>query len=245
MILLKIFLTVTLMQKTQPRLVTVSVILFQAIIPQKKGGTLYSNEGRKRKSAKRHRSPLPGFDENGPTFVSNDGGFNGNHSDVSINNSLEKFAYIYISTNLQIGKKTEAFSKILWKKCALQLHVNDVIFSGDDTLPEEMSSLTTPTEFVMYFFDNNFMDHGSNWTNLRAAQVNIGTTFKTNSTEIKQLIGILIYMSLYKYPNTKKYWSKNRFDRVADAMTSKQFFAIIKYLAFNDYFEIPKKGDNL
>lgn len=48
--------------------------------------------------------------------------------------------------------KSTEFSKILYKKKHLQLHVNDVAFQGDCALPLAIKEFETPMQFFVYFF---------------------------------------------------------------------------------------------
>lgn len=125
----------------------------------------------------------------------------------------------------------------------MKVHINEVVFRGDQELPPSIMSLQTPKDFFLYFLTDDIVDNICEYTNLRARQIDINTTFETNSDEIRCYIGCLIYMSLYKYPSLDKYWSKNRLNPVADAMSSKKFLLINQFLAFNDYSNIPKKGN--
>lgn len=45
--------------------------------------------------------------------------------------------------------------------------------------------------------------------------------------EIRQYIGILVYMGVVKMPASRVYWSNNcRFNRIADVMSRNRFYTI-------------------
>lgn len=174
----------------------------------------------KLKPRKRARSPLPEQEEYGPSGGPNDGGFNG---DV-----------------MQVIPKSKEFASIVWKKRHLQLHRNEVVFQGEKRLPESYNDLKTPFQCFTYFFTDELFAIISRETNLHARQMDIQTKFTITPVQIRQYVGILVYMSLYRYPSVEKYWGRNAFQAVKSAMTSKQFYTIRKYLRFNN-IELMKK----
>lgn len=101
-------------------------------------------------------------------------------------------------------------SRLLWRKRSMRMHVNEVAFRGDSSLPMILKQkLQTPMEYFNYFFSNDIVELITNETNRCALQHDINTKFKTNETEIRLYIGILIYMSLYRYPNIESYCVKS------------------------------------
>lgn len=79
-------------------------------------------------------------------------------------------------------------------------------------------------------------------TNRAARDEDINTKFTTNTDEILRYFGILIYMSVYRYPNIESYWGKNAFPPIANAMTGKRFKEIKRYLSFQGESQRVKKG---
>ncbi|XP_043865507.1 uncharacterized protein LOC122757462 [Drosophila mojavensis] len=89
-----------------------------------------------RKSLKRQRSPLPTIKGITCVALPSSGGFTGA--------GIESIA--------------KEPSKILWRQQFMQLHVNNVAFQGDSSLPAEIMNLKTPSEIFRYFFDAKIMD---------------------------------------------------------------------------------------
>lgn len=99
---------------------------------------------------------------------------------------------------MEIGKK---FPKLTWRKRDLQLHVNEVAFRGDSSLPAEVLALETPLQIFKHFFDDELVDHIVNSTNAAATQADPATQFSVKRHEIYNFIGICIYMSVFPNPN--------------------------------------------
>lgn len=79
-------------------------------------------------------------------------------------------------------------------------------------------------------------------TNRAAVQGNLNTTFRTSSDEIHRYIGILMFMSVYRYPNLESYWGRNAFHPIQNTMPVKRFMAIKKHLSFQDETQRVYKG---
>lgn len=50
-------------------------------------------------------------------------------------------------------------------------------------------------------------------------------------------------MSVYHYPSAEAYWGEHAFEPIRSTMSSKQFFSIRKYIAFNNSALMKKKGE--
>ena len=64
----------------------------------------------------------------------------------------------------------------------------------------------------------------------------------TNGSEIKQFLGIVMYMGLVKYPSIHMYWSKNEFYKnsfVPNIMTRNRFQLLLKFIHFSSETELP------
>lgn len=94
--------------------------------------------------------------------------------------------------------------------------------SLDDTVP---SLIKTPLQYFLEYFDENYFEQISYFTNLYAIQ-KFQTRFKpTSADEIKIVIGIHIIMGSLKLPRIRMYWEKDtRVPLVADNMTRDRFF---------------------
>lgn len=109
--------------------------------------------------------------------------------------------------------------------------------SLDDTVP---SLIKTPMQYFLEYFDKNYFEQISYFTNLYAIQKS-QTRFKpTSADEIKIVIGIHIIMGSLKLPRVRMYWEKDtRVPLVADNMTRDRFFSIRSNIHFIDNMTIP------
>lgn len=134
-----------------------------------------------------------------------------------------------------IKKKKNKKMDILWKEKSLQLNEDQLRFTGDTKLTASICKLETPYEFFNYFFSNDLIQQIVCQTNLYAVQKRPERPAVFTEIEIKQYIGIIIYMSIVHMPNTRSYWSEElRFAPVADIMPINRFEKIRQYIHFND-----------
>lgn len=199
------------------------------------------------KPPKRQRSPLPEIQSTGPSIVPSAGGFTGTGKmSTRIIHLIfyESFLKLYSSIGIEsITKESAEFSKIVWRKRSLCLHVNQVAFRGDSSLPSSIKELETPMEIFRYFITKEMTDMIAFETNRAPHNVDINTKFTTTGEEINRFIGILIYMSVYNYPNLESYWGKNAFQPIAKTLAKGKFMAIKQYLTFRDESTRVKKGE--
>lgn len=170
------------------------------------------------KAPKRPRSPLPSVEASGPKIVPSAGGFTGNIG--------------------EINKNSDEFAKITWQQKSMKLHVNEVSFRGKSGLPAAIKNMFTPMEIFNYFFTDDIIQIIVEETN-RAAE---NTGFHIDPVGIRHFIGVLLYMSLYHYPNVRSYWGKNAFTPIQTTMTVYQFKQITQYLSFQDESRRLNKG---
>lgn len=136
----------------------------------------------------------------------------------------------------------QEFRSIMWKKKNLQVHVNEIIFRGEKELPNDVKALKTPFDFFQYFLTDDFYQHLVDQMNLYACQQKIEARFVTNKQEIRQFIGIMMFMSVYRYPNVRSYWGRHSFEPIRNAMTRMRFEQIRQFLHFNDNSTMVHKG---
>lgn len=173
------------------------------------------------KPPKRARSPLPSIEPSGPKTKPTAGGFNADGLD-------------------KIDKTSNEFSQITWAKTNMKTHINDVAFRGTTALPSHIKSLRTPMNMFSYFFTDEILQIIVNETNRNAIE---NQEFETNCAEIRNFIGILMYMSIYRYPNLESYWGKNAFTPIQDTMPVRRFMLIKQYFSFQDESHRIKKGE--
>lgn len=89
------------------------------------------------------------------------------------------------------------------------------------------------TVFLIFFSDEMFeLIHLE--TNKYAIQKNASTA-NISYSEIKQYVGILVFMGVVKMPATRLYWSNNfRYNKIADVMSRNRFSTINRYFHEED-----------
>lgn len=142
-----------------------------------------------------------------------------------------------------ITKNSSEFKTILWRKTSMQLHVNEVAFRGKSDLPFAVRKMKTPVEYFSYFFTDELIELISFETNRAAFIENVNTQFKIDSSEVRRYIGVLIFMSLFRYPNIQAHWSEYGFRHIPDCMSKNRFEQIKKYLSYNDESNRVQKGN--
>jgi len=125
----------------------------------------------------------------------------------------------------------------------MQFHVNNVAFRGDFSLPAEIKELKTPLELFCYFFNAEIMNMIVDETMCAALTDDINNKFKINTDEMHHYIGVLMFMSIYRYPNLKSYWGQNACGPIQTCMTRSRFEAIKKYFSLRDERERIKMGE--
>lgn len=143
---------------------------------------------------------------------------------------------------MQIRNDNKEFKTILWRKQSLQLHVNQIVFRGVTQLSASLKELHTPYDCLKYFFNDKLFLYLSEQSNLYARQTNVETKFTVDPIEMRKFIGILIFMSVYKYPNVRSYWGKHSFEAIRGTMTVNRFEEIRRYLHFNDNSKAVDRG---
>ncbi|XP_047124186.2 piggyBac transposable element-derived protein 1-like [Hydra vulgaris] len=156
----------------------------------------------------------------------------------------DNFVNTFFGSSTEINPKNIAFKNILWRKKIIQLEKKQIQFRGNEELPARFYELKTPYECFKYFLEDKLYQEIANTTNLYACQMNISTKFVTTPAEIQKYVGILFYMSIYRYPNTREYWGENSFEPVRKTMTKNRFEELHRYLHFNDSTKMPAQGDS-
>lgn len=141
---------------------------------------------------------------------------------------------------MEIQKK---FAKLTWRKRSMQLHVNEVAFRGDSSLPEEVKQLKTPLQLFLHYFDEPLLQFIAECTNNAARAKDINTSFSVTAVDIGQYLGVLIFMSIIQYPSLEWYWGKHGFKPITSVMKWKRFDAIKKNICFHDESLRKKKGE--
>lgn len=151
---------------------------------------------------------------------------------------------IFVGDPSKISINSKEFKKITWKKQNFQLRKGETTFTGNKELDEGIKNLKTPYEFFMYFFTEKLVEEIAVQSNLYARQRNIQSKFSVSPDEIKKFMGILVFMSVYRYPNIRSYWGKHSFEDIRETMTRRIFDEIRSNLHFRDTSSVPKKGES-
>lgn len=142
---------------------------------------------------------------------------------------------------VDIDPKSDIFKKMLWRQKNIVVDKSEIEFC-DSELGEDFKKLDTPYKCFEYFMDDTIIEHIVEQTNIYAAQKNIATSFSTKKLEIKQYIGILIFMSVYRYPSVRSYWSEYAFQMIQNTMSRNRFEQIRSNIHFNDNSNIAPKN---
>lgn len=108
----------------------------------------------------------------------------------------------------------------------MQLHVNEVAFRGDCRLPQDIRALATPSDMFRYFFTQELVEMIVQETNRAVMQTESNVIFETDVNEMYKYIGILLYMSIYNYPNIESYWGENAFAAIQKIYDTQTIFIL-------------------
>lgn len=131
-----------------------------------------------------------------------------------------------------------------WRKQSLQLYINEVAFRGNVKLQDHIKKLQTPIQIFCYFWNDAIIDMIVEETIRAAKNKNIETQFTIDATELRQFIGVLIYMSVYEYPNLESYWGNFGFQAIQKTMTWERFASIKQYICYEDKPERQSKDQS-
>ena len=109
--------------------------------------------------------------------------------------------------------------------------------------------LRQPIEYFRKFFTHEFLELLVVQSNLHSAQVNPNKVLNVNKQELEQWLGIAVYFSISKLPNTRMHWSKEigRLSNiVAETMSRNRWEEIKSKLHMVDNSTLdPNKPDKL
>ncbi|XP_017863878.1 PREDICTED: uncharacterized protein LOC108614317 isoform X1 [Drosophila arizonae] len=99
------------------------------------------------------RSPLPVIEGATHTTLPSSGGFNGLSKQVITLNY--NTTHYFILLDIKSIKKEP--SKVIWRHQSMQLHINNVAFQGDSSLPSKLTDLKTPYQLFCYFVNTDII----------------------------------------------------------------------------------------
>lgn len=141
----------------------------------------------------------------------------------------------------QLRNNMAELQKLIWRKKNIQIHVRELAFQNPDK--NEFSNLKTPYDCFAYFVDEDLLELISSESNLYARQKKINSTFFCKSQDIRKYIGILMFMSVYRYPNVRSFWGRHSFELIRNAMTVNRFEEIRSHIHFADSSKRPSRDD--
>lgn len=143
------------------------------------------------------------------------------------------------------GKPTTSRKSIpLWKQRNLILNEQQLRFTGNNTLPDDIIGLDTPIQYFLYLFPVDIFDSVAEQTNMYVVQKDIGDPFRVTGVDIQQFIGVVYIMSLIKLPSVACHWSnKIGTPIIQEVMSLKQFEKIRQCIHFNDNEKCHARSD--
>ncbi|KAF2345140.1 PiggyBac transposable element-derived protein, partial [Trinorchestia longiramus] len=97
--------------------------------------------------------------------------------------------------------------------------------------------LQSPYSYFKSFITEDFLDLLVEQSNLYSVQNNVNKPFNVTKNEMEQLLGLVMYFSLVKMPDTRMHWYRKLCDFMVVApsvMSRDRFEAIKKYLHMVD-----------
>lgn len=148
---------------------------------------------------------------------------------------------IFTGDVMSIQNDSKLFKSIIWKSKNMRLHENELVFRGEKELPDNLKVLNTPYDCFCYFVNEELLQEISTQSNLYAHQKCIQTKFKVDHIELRKFLGVLIFMSVYRYPNVRSYWGRHALEEIRETMTVLRFEEIRRYIHFCDNTAAPEK----
>lgn len=129
------------------------------------------------------------------------------------------------------SKTGNTSQNVRWRK--RQPVCYDVAFKGEPFPPPPLID-KTPLQYFKQFFDDALIDHLVEQTNLYSVQTT-GTSIGLDHNEMEMYIGMLVMMSIIKFPQMRRYWSKaTQIPTVAEVMPVNRFDKIKQFFHCND-----------
>lgn len=124
---------------------------------------------------------------------------------------------------------------LIWRKQSLIFDESKTKFEGTEELHQDITELDTPYQFFKNYFTDDFLQAIVDETVRYSIQQRPDRPEQFTITDLRKYLGILIFMSVYNYPNTRSYWhNKFGFQPIREAMSVNTFEKIRKILHFNN-----------
>ena len=176
--------------------------------------------------------------------------FEPDSSDEENNDAVPQTA-CNITNKKKMSAKAKS-EKFHWKKKDKWDTPNDSNVPKTKLQAPDFTPETPPIKFVEMFLTDELIESITFHTNLyntqratagyqvavkkrRSSDISNKKVKPVSISEIKRLIGIILYMGIHKLPNRRLYWgNKTYVPFIADAMTRNRFQEILSILHFND-----------
>jgi hypothetical protein len=130
---------------------------------------------------------------------------------------------------------------ISWKH--EKLSTQNIEFTGNTELSDEILNLSTPYQIFGYFFQDDLIEHIVYETLIYSVQINPNKNFKLISNDVKKYLGVCLLMGLVNISNIRKYWSPNLGNQIIqETMSVNQFEQIRQFIHFNNNNNMLPKG---
>ncbi|XP_037826738.1 piggyBac transposable element-derived protein 3-like [Lucilia sericata] len=149
--------------------------------------------------------------------------------------------YATMFEGISIEKDSTVFKRPLWRKRHMQHYSNIIKFRGNDALSPEILALKSPLDFFSFFISDDIISNIVEQSNLYAVQKDIAKPLNTTPDEIKRFMGVNYYMSVFKYPSVRSYWSDYGFKPIMDCMTRNRHEKIRQFLHLNNNETMPRR----
>ena len=127
----------------------------------------------------------------------------------------------------------DLMGKTVWKRNLYETSKFD--FDQNKQQSEKTTELRTPLQYFLDYFREPFLSEIVESSILYSKQQNPDSPFKLSTTDLKQFLGIVVFMTIVKLGASRRYWSKQlHLDFVAKTMTVEKFESIIRYLHFKE-----------
>ena len=107
--------------------------------------------------------------------------------------------------------------------------------------------ISSPREYFSSFFDSDILNLIVEQSNLYSIQQNANKPLKLTKDELEKWIGLVIYFSMSKLPNTRMHWAKKLSpltDYAGECMSRDRFETIKRFLHIADNSREVSKGNN-
>ena len=99
---------------------------------------------------------------------------------------------------------------------------------------EQAIDTRLPIDYFLSYYNHDHLEELCQMSMIYARKLNPNSEFTLKHTELRQYMGIILYMTLVKLGSSRRYWaSATRVSQVADTMSNKRFDAITKRLHFS------------